>query len=122
MKSIDTDVLPTIDSMKAISVLYNFVIAIEPNHIQVAPDSDKDSWLLLKIKALVSQEAEILPKSRLQFNRHCATSLILQVAVYSKLAYTRLRTIFRNIPYRRSVTFISSSSIVIIINVNLLLV
>ncbi|GFO42727.1 hypothetical protein PoB_006923200 [Plakobranchus ocellatus] len=81
--------------MKAISVLYNFVLAIEPNQIQVAPDSDKDSWLLLKIKALVSQEAEILPNSRLQFNRHCATTLILQEAVYSKLAYTRLRTIFR---------------------------
>ncbi|GFN95478.1 nuclease harbi1-like protein [Plakobranchus ocellatus] len=43
MKSIDTDVLPAIDSVKAICVLHNFLLAKEPNRIQIASDSDKDN-------------------------------------------------------------------------------
>ncbi|GFO39783.1 hypothetical protein PoB_006628800, partial [Plakobranchus ocellatus] len=46
MKSIDTDVLPAIDSVKAICVLHNFLLAKELNRIQVASDSDKDNWLI----------------------------------------------------------------------------
>ncbi|GFO34427.1 hypothetical protein PoB_006093200 [Plakobranchus ocellatus] len=44
MKSVDTDVLPAIDIVKAICVLHNFLLAKELNRIQVASDSDKDNW------------------------------------------------------------------------------
>ncbi|GFO25449.1 protein alp1-like [Plakobranchus ocellatus] len=110
IKSIDTDVLPAIDSVKAICVLHNFLLAKEPNRIQVAGQTQtRTIGVLLEILAPVSQDAEILPNSRLQFDRHCATTLILQKAVYrgnSKLVCTRSRAISRHIPYRQFFIFI----------------
>lgn len=43
LKPIETDVSPAIDTVKAICVLHNFILAKEPTRIQVAPESDKDS-------------------------------------------------------------------------------
>ncbi|GFO15017.1 hypothetical protein PoB_004152200 [Plakobranchus ocellatus] len=107
MKSIDTDVLPAVDSVKAICVLHNFLLAKEPNRIQVASDSDKDKWCTTGDTSARSQEAEILLKSRLQFDRHCATTLILQKAV---TVATRSLYALDQEPYLETILIVNSLS------------
>ncbi|GFO05246.1 hypothetical protein PoB_003175100 [Plakobranchus ocellatus] len=117
MKSIDTDVLPAIDSVKAICVLHIFLLAKEPNRIQVASDSEKDNWRTTGDTS--ARFTGSRNSTQLQFDRHCATTLILQKAVYrdsSKLVCTRSRAISRNIPYRLFFIFIIIIIIIIIID------